>query len=126
MPHLSIEYSANLEDKVEISELCNVLRQTASEIETFPTAGIRVRAFATSHFSMADGDPKHGFVDISVRVRRGRPHEVKADATRRLFDAATLFMAPYMAKYSIALSLEMRDIDPDLAPKTGNIREHMG
>jgi 5-carboxymethyl-2-hydroxymuconate isomerase len=30
-----------------------------------------------------------------------------------------------MARHSIALSFEMRDIDPDLSPKTGTIRDHL-
>jgi 5-carboxymethyl-2-hydroxymuconate isomerase len=30
-----------------------------------------------------------------------------------------------MARRSLALSLEMRDIDPALSPKAGSIREHM-
>ena len=47
MPHLSIEYSANLEARVDISGLCEALRQAAAEIETFPLAGLRVRALVT-------------------------------------------------------------------------------
>lgn len=125
MPHFIIEYSANLENAVDIPALCNLVRETASEIDTFPTAGIRVRAFKADHYSIADGDPKHGYIDISIRLRGGRAMDVKRDATRKVFDAVTLFMAPVMAKESVALSLEMRDIDPELSPKTGNIREHM-
>ena len=30
-----------------------------------------------------------------------------------------------MASRSIALSLEMRDIDPELSPKVGTIRDHL-
>ena len=44
MPHFQIEYSANLEKVVDIGALCEVIRATAAEIDTFPLAGIRVRA----------------------------------------------------------------------------------
>ncbi|MEX0350735.1 MAG: 5-carboxymethyl-2-hydroxymuconate Delta-isomerase [Paracoccaceae bacterium] len=126
MPHLSIEYSANLEDRVDISGLCEHLRQSAAGIEAFPLAGLRVRALRADHFAIADGDPKHGFVDISVRLRAGRPIEVRKAAADVLFRAAEDFLTPDMAQHSLALSLEIRDIDPDLSPKTGTIRDHLG
>ncbi|WP_428674255.1 5-carboxymethyl-2-hydroxymuconate Delta-isomerase [Roseibium sp.] len=126
MPHITLEYSANLEEGVDIQALCEHLRAEAATIEAFPMPGLRVRALKAEHYSIADGDPKHAFIDICVRLRAGRPMEVKRDATQRLFDAAKAFLAPVLAKRSLALSLEMRDIDPDLSPKTGTIRDHLG
>jgi len=126
MPHISIEYSANLEERTDIQALCEVLRSEAAGIDAFPTPGIRVRALRANHYSIADGDPKHAFVDISIRLRAGRPQDVKESAVKRLFEAAKTFLEPVLETSSLALSLEMRDIDPDLSPKTGTIREHLG
>lgn len=125
MPHFSIEYSGNLEGHIDMAGLCEAIRAEAAEIETFPTPGIRVRAIRVDHYAIADGDPKHGFIDISIRLREGRPQDVKEDATTRIFEAAKRFIAPVMAVSPIALSLEMRDIDATLSPKTGSIREHL-
>ena len=125
MPHFNIEYSRNLEQIVDMAALCNTLRLAGIETGVFPLAGIRVRAFACDFCSIADGDPKHGFIDISVRLRAGRTLDVKKGATHRIFEAAQAFLAPAMAHHSIALSLEIRDIDPDLSAKTGTIRDHL-
>lgn len=125
MPHFQIDYSGNLEDVVDMGALCEVIRAAAAEIETFPTAGIRVRATRVDHMAMADGDAKHGFIDLSVRLREGRPDDVKKDAIARVFAALKEFMAPAMETNSIALSAEMRDIDAALSPKFGNVRDHM-
>jgi len=125
MPHFHIDYSANLEQVIDMAALCEVIRATAAGIETFPVAGIRVRATRVDHVAMADGDPKHGFIDISVRLRAGRAQAVKRDAITRIFAALEDFVAPAMAHHSIALSAEMRDIDPELAPKSGTVRAHM-
>ena len=125
MPHFQIDYSANLEDVVDMGALCEAIRAAASEIDTFPTAGIRVRATRVDHVAMADGNPKHGFIDLSVRLREGRPEDVKRDAIARVFEALKTFMASAMETRSIALSAEMRDIDADLSPKFGNVRDHM-
>ena len=125
MPHIQIEYSRNLEEIIDFGMLCETLRKTAATIDALPTPGIRVRAIRVDHYAIADGNPKHGFVDISVRLRGGRSETVKQDATHRLFESARQFLAPALALRSIALSLEMRDIDPALSPKTGTIRDHL-
>lgn len=125
MPHLVIEYSSNLESVVDMLAFCDHLRRAAIEIDTFPLAGVRVRAFATDHYSIADGHPDHCFVDISIRLRGGRPLAVRKIATEAIFEAAETFLEPVMASHSIALSLEMRDIDPELSPKASTIRDHL-
>lgn len=125
MPHISIEYSANLEKLADVGGLCEALRAAAAAHPVFPMAGVRVRAYAARHYAIADGNPEHAFVDIHVRLREGRAQADKKDATEALFSAAKAFLAPVMAHHSLALSLEMRDIDASLAPKTGTIREHL-
>lgn len=125
MPHLTIDYSANLESDIDMSAFCEHLRRAAVEIDAFAMAGVRVRAIPAAHYSIADGNPRHGYIDISIRLRAGRPAEVKKAATNAIFDAARDFLAPVMASRPLALSLEMRDIDPELSPKTGTIREYL-
>ena len=125
MPHFSFEYSANLEDTVDIDALCVIIREAAIETGIFPMPGIRVRGFKSEHYSIADGNPAHAFLDLSIRLREGRPQDKKEAATLHIFEAVKLFLQPAMQKHSIALSMEMRDIDASLSPKTGTIREHL-
>ncbi|MFK7854709.1 MAG: hypothetical protein AB8B79_11375 [Granulosicoccus sp.] len=125
MAHFHIEYSGNLESLINIGEFCELIRSEAANIETFPTPGVRVRAVRVDHYAIADGNPKHGFIDISIRLRGGRPDSVKQEATARIFAVAKQAIEPAMKMHPIALSLEMRDIDPELSPKTGTIREHL-
>ena len=125
MPHITVDYSPDMEERADMAALCDVLRQAAIDTGILPMPGIRVRAIRATHVSIADGDPQHGYVDISLRLRGGRSDEAKRAATAHIFAAAEAFLAPAMARHSIALSFEMRDIDPDLSPKTGTIRDHL-
>ena len=125
MAHFHIDYSANLEEVVDIAALCEAIRACAANIETFPTAGIRVRAVRVDHYAIADGNLKHGFIDLSVRLREGRTKQVKEEAIAKIFATLKNFTADAMEQNSIAISAEMRDIDADLSPKFGNIRDHM-
>ncbi len=125
MPHLMIDYSVNVETDVDIGALCDTLRDVAASIDAFPLAGVKVRAVRVDHYSIADGNPEHGFIDISVRIREGRDMETKQDAAQKLFDAANEFVADVMQRRSLALSLELRDIDAALSPKSGSIRKYL-
>ena len=125
MPHFIIEYSANVEKYVNMSDLCEHIRATAVQIDAFPMPGVRVRAIKVEHYAIADGGSNHGFVDISVRLRAGRTPDVKRAATQAIFEAAKTFLDPALSNHSLALSFEMRDIDPELSPKCGSIRDHL-
>ena len=125
MPHLMIDYSANVEPDVNMGALCDTLRDVAASIDAFPLAGIKVRAVRVDHYAIADGNPEHGFIDISVRIREGRDMETKQNAAQKLFDAANEFVADVMQRRSLALSLELRDIDAALSPKSGSIRKYL-
>lgn len=125
MPHFQIDYSPNLEERLDVAGLCRILRDAAAETGVFPLAGIRVRATACSHFLIADGNPEHAFLDISIRLRAGRDKLVRKMATEAIFAAAESFCHPLMTSSSFMLSLEMRDMDPELSLKASSIRQYL-
>ena len=125
MPHFHIDYSPNLEARLDIAGLCRVIRDAAVQTGVFPLAGIRIRATACTHVVMADGNPDHAFLDLSVRLRGGRSLEARRAATQTIFAAMEAYCAEAMRTSSLMLSMEMRDIDPELSPKASSIRDHL-
>lgn len=125
MPHIHIDFSANVSELVEMGELCEAVREKAAKIDAFPLAGVKVRANKVDHYAIADGNPKHGFIDLSVRIREGRSDTIKKEAIEAIFETVKEFVGPAMAQHSISISAELRDINADLAPKHGTIREHL-
>lgn len=125
MPHIIIDYSPNLETRLDVAGLCRVLRDAAVATGILPLAGIRVRATACSHVVIADGNPDHAFLDISLRLRAGRSQTDKERATAAIFAAAEAYCADVLATSSFMLSFEMRDIDASLSPKISSIRRYL-
>lgn len=125
MPHFQIDYSPNLEDRLDVAGLCVALRDAAVQTGVFPASGIRVRATPCAHVVMADGNPDHAFLDLSVRLRGGRDLETRKRASAMIFQAAEQYCADILASSSFMLSMEMRDIDPELSPKISSIRQHL-
>ena len=125
MPHIMIDYSPNLAERLDIPGLCRALRDAAVATGVLPLAGIRVRATDCDHVVIDDGNPDHAFLDSSLRLRAGRSQVDKARATAMIFAAAEAYCAEVLATSSFMLSFEMRDIDADLSPKTSSIRRYL-
>ena len=62
MPHLTIEYSANLDGELDLPALIETLHTTAVGIDAFPLAGMRTRAARREHFRVADGHADNAFI----------------------------------------------------------------
>jgi 5-carboxymethyl-2-hydroxymuconate isomerase len=125
MPHLTVDYSPNLEPDLDVSGLCEALRLAGIETGVFPVTGIRVRAHRADYYAIADGDAANAYIDIGVRLRGGRDLETRKSATEHLFSTAKSYLDPLIATRPIAVSMEMRDIDPQLSPKLNTIADHM-
>ena len=69
MPHIQIDYSPNLADRLDIAGLCVVLRDAAVATGVLPLAGIRVRATACTHVVIADAPPTTPFWDTGQAWR---------------------------------------------------------
>ncbi|MCZ0733635.1 5-carboxymethyl-2-hydroxymuconate Delta-isomerase [Phreatobacter sp. AB_2022a] len=123
MPHVVIEYSANLETVVDFDALVEAVRAAAVETGVFPLGGIRVRAHCVDHAAIADGDPAHAFVDATLKMGAGRDLETCRRAGAHVFAALSKALDPAFAKTTVALSFEIREVHPELNWKRNSIHE---
>ena len=73
MPHLTVEFSANLKNQVDILKLVETVHQAALRTGVFEIAAVRTRAVGRDYYVIADGHRDNAFVAISVRVAPGPP-----------------------------------------------------
>ncbi|HEY7379133.1 MAG TPA: 5-carboxymethyl-2-hydroxymuconate Delta-isomerase [Steroidobacteraceae bacterium] len=125
MPHILIEYSANLSESVDFPRFLQALRASALATGVFPLGGIRIRAYRADHYLVADGHPDNGFVHIMLRVGHGRDLETRKRACEAIFATVTEFLAPLFERIPLGISLEMQEIDALLTCKKNNLHEHV-
>ena len=87
MPHFTLEYSANLDARVDMGKVVEVVRKAAVETGIFPLGGIRVRAVSCEHYAIADGKPHFGFLDMVLRLGEGRDLATRKKAGEHIFKA---------------------------------------
>ncbi|ACI57696.1 5-carboxymethyl-2-hydroxymuconate isomerase [Rhizobium sp. BK619] len=125
MPHLTIEYSANLDGRADIGGLCETLLKTVLETGLFELGAVRVRALRADHYAIADQLPENAFVDLNLRIGKGRTAEEKKRAGEALFAAAADVLGPLFGTPHFALSLEIREIDAELSWKKNAIHPRL-
>ena len=121
MPHFILEYSRNLEPELDVPGLFRKLRAAALEAGLFPPAGIRFRAYSSDTYLVGDGNPENGFVHLTLKLGHGRTLEVKRSAGEKLFEALTEHLNRLYQTRGLAISFEMRELDPELSFKKNNL-----
>ena len=74
MPHFTIEYSANLDGRVDMGAVVELVRKEAVATGIFPLGGIRVRAVKCEHYAIANGaEAKRDWIAAMVVAGRSVP-----------------------------------------------------
>ena len=123
MPHFTIEYSANLDGRIDMAEIVEVVRNAAVESGIFPLGGIRVRAIRCEHYAIADGRANYGFLDMLLRLGEVRDLATRKRAGEHIFKALSAYLDPVFAQGKFALSFDMQINDKDTSWKRNNIHE---
>ncbi|MGF6160110.1 5-carboxymethyl-2-hydroxymuconate isomerase [Ensifer sp. KUDG1] len=125
MPHLTIEYSGNLDTKVDFARLCRTVHRTILSTGLFELGAVRVRTIRSLDYAIADLLPENGFIDMSFRIGRGRTEAEKKATGEAIFKAVSDELSELFATPHFALSLEIREIDPDLSWKKNAIHPRL-
>lgn len=123
MPHFTIEYSANLDERLDIGTVCEVVRKAAVETGIFPLGGIRVRAVRCEHYAIADARHDYGFLDMMLRIGEGRDLPTRKKAGEHVFQVLSRHLDPVFAASKFALSFDMQINDKDTSWKRNNIHD---
>jgi 5-carboxymethyl-2-hydroxymuconate isomerase len=123
MPHFTIEYSANLDKRLDMAAVVEVVRKAAVETGIFPLGGIRVRALRCEHYAIANGNPQHGFLDMVLRLGEGRDLAARKKAGEHIFKALSAYLDPVFAASKFALSFDMQINDKDTSWIRNNIHD---
>jgi 5-carboxymethyl-2-hydroxymuconate isomerase len=123
MPHFTIEYSANLDGRIDMGKIVELVRKAAVETGIFPLGGIRVRAIRCEHYAVADGSPQSGFLAMLLRLGEGRDLAARRKAGEHIFKALSTHLDPVFAGGRFALSFDMQINDKETSWKRNNIHE---
>jgi 5-carboxymethyl-2-hydroxymuconate isomerase len=125
MPHFSIQYSANLESMMDMSEFCRTAHGAIIQTGLFELGAVRVRAYAANAYAVSDMLPENAFIDMIFRVGKGRDADALKRAGDEIFKAISDAAKPLLDKPHFALSFEIQEISADLSWKKNSMHARL-
>jgi 5-carboxymethyl-2-hydroxymuconate isomerase len=123
VPHLVLEYSANMEPELDAAILLSAVHEAALATGIFPIGGVRTRAQRRTLYWVADGHPDNRFVHLDMRIAAGRPVETRKRAGDAIFKVLTGNLASQFELYPIGISMEIAEINSETSWKQNNLHE---
>ncbi len=125
MPHITVEYSANLEAQVSPRRLVDAVHHAALATGVFPVGGLRTRAERREVYAVADGDPDNAFVAIVARIGEGRDAATRKRVAAALMAVLEAETAKAFRSRGLGLTVEVQEIDSTASLKTNNLHERI-
>jgi 5-carboxymethyl-2-hydroxymuconate isomerase len=119
MPHLTLEYTDNID--VDVQPLLARLHEEVVATGAINLKGIKSRAIKHTQYRIADGDPDYAFVHVGLLIREGRPIEVQKDATRRVMKVLKETFGSLFEKRKLSLTVDLKEMREGIALTEHNI-----
>lgn len=119
MPHLTLEYSDNLEFDVQA-----ILARLHAELVgtgAINLKGIKSRAVRHTEYRIADGNKAYAFVHVGLLIRAGRPLEIQQDAAQRVMLVLKETFRQQSETGYLSLSVDIKEIREGVALTSHNI-----
>lgn len=108
MPHVTVEYSDNLE--FDVQKLLARLHEELVATGAIRMQGIKSRAVCRPDYRVADGNPAYAFVHVNLLIKAGRPHEVQAEMSRRVLAVLEDTFGERFEDGYLALSVDIQEM----------------
>ena len=127
MPHVTIQYTANLDPEARMGALCAALAETicaqrdAEGKRLFPVGGTRVLAYPAAAYAVADGAADRAFVYLNVRIAPGRPADRVAATGEALMAVVRSHFGALFASRPLGITLQIDEGAPVFDAKHSNL-----
>jgi 5-carboxymethyl-2-hydroxymuconate isomerase len=121
MPHLTLEYTDNLD--FEIQPLLARLHSELVATGAINLKGLKSRAVQHSEYRIADGNPIYAFVHVNLFIREGRPLEVQKDIAQQVMAVLKETFGDRFENGHLSLSVDIKEMREGIALFFHNIPE---
>lgn len=112
MPHLVLEYSANILESVQ-SELLRTMHAVLAEVGPFAFLRMTSRVVRHEIYCLGDGEGDQAFVHLQLAVTPGRSMEIKRAATARLHSFLRERFARSCTELRCTITVEVRELEKE-------------
>ncbi|MCG8604712.1 5-carboxymethyl-2-hydroxymuconate Delta-isomerase [bacterium] len=122
MPHLTLEYSANINQSVDFKALFLRLHQVLAEVGSIDIENCKSRAFKCKNYHIARGENAHAFVHLEVCFLEGRSLSVRQLLGKSLLEIMDEIYKPSLDALNLQITVEVKDIQKALYFKRTSVK----
>jgi 5-carboxymethyl-2-hydroxymuconate isomerase len=111
MPHIILEHSPNIVEKVEYRELFHKLHEVMTSFGVFTLDDIKSRVRANAEYYIADGDERHAFVHLELGILSGRSLDLREELGEKMMSVLQTHFRDSLHERHCIISLEIRELD---------------
>ncbi len=110
MPHLTLEYSANIIDKPDFKNLFRDCHTALSA--TLPTdiSGCKSRAIAHQDYYLGNGEATNAFIHVTLKIMPGRSREILDKVTQELLAIIERNFEKSIRELNLQITIEVSDL----------------
>lgn len=121
MPHITLEYSNNIND-IDFSSLFKELKDKLVATGEAQELGIKCRAVVSTDYFIVDGNEDYKMVNLLFRMREGRSLEVRTLISSIGMEVLEKYFTKEIAAKEIILSTEVKELIKGLDLLKNSIR----
>lgn len=111
MPHLILEYSKNIDGKLNFEPLVLMLHKILENKLPTDISSCKTRILAHESFFIGNGNAENAFVHLTIKILAGRSDENKNQLGNEILREMRVFFQPNQSNLILQLSVEVKDLD---------------
>ena len=119
MPHLTLEYTDNLE--FDVQSTLSRMHEELVATGVINLKGIKSRAIRHTEYRIADGNKEYAFVHINLLIRAGRSFEIQQEMAQRLMTVLQEVLGSRFDSGFLALSIDIKELREGITLSQHNI-----
>ncbi|MCP4874421.1 MAG: 5-carboxymethyl-2-hydroxymuconate Delta-isomerase [Gammaproteobacteria bacterium] len=112
MPHIVLEYSANLPELPDFRALFDDIHQVMNRTGGIKIANCKSRVRVAEHCYIGDGDPDNTFIHLQIEFVKGRSREVKQAIGQECLDLVKRYYHLHLSD-ALQITVKIEDIALD-------------
>jgi 5-carboxymethyl-2-hydroxymuconate isomerase len=119
VPHLTLEYSANLAQPLDLAGLLVELNQLVADVARIQLENFKSRAIRRDVFAVGAGMTDSGFVHLEIAIFGGRSPAIKEEIGRRSVAMLERHFSANAQGMALQITVEIRDMSQEAYFKSG-------
>jgi 5-carboxymethyl-2-hydroxymuconate isomerase len=120
MPHIVLEYSANLELPPDFNQVLLEIHELLPKVGPFDPLSLKGRVIKHEVFRIADGEEKTAFVHLQVAIMEGRSEEVRQTVSSALLKLLETIFDSQLKKQKLSITVEIRELNRNSYSKSSS------